>query len=91
MEQAIFVCDCGLVKVAMAKLHSVGDDEVFGGCIHYLEATVVVEGWADAESLSAAEVPRLASRDFVVDDDGTTHGSKWSCIVVEGSMKCFPC
>jgi len=42
MEEAIFVRDCGLVKVAVAKLHSVGDDEVFSGCIYYLEATVVV-------------------------------------------------
>ena len=39
--------------------------------VHYVEATVMIEGRANVEVFAAAEVPRLAAAWLGVDDNGT--------------------
>jgi hypothetical protein len=57
MEDSIFVGGAGWSKVGMTKFDCVRDDEGFGIGIHNLKATVVGQGRANVESVSAVEGP----------------------------------
>jgi hypothetical protein len=57
MEDSIFVGGAGRSKVGMTKFNCVRDNKGFGVGIHNLEATIVGQGRANVESVSAAEGP----------------------------------
>ena len=69
MDNEIFRCEDRLDQVRMTELNSVGEEEHFGEAIDKVEGSEVVEGRADVEAVSTAEVPGLAGAWFVVDDD----------------------
>ena len=55
-----------------------------------MEAELVEQGGANAESVAAMEVPGFAGGDFVMDNDGTENGSKRGGIIVERVIEELP-
>ena len=70
----VFVCDGGLLEVAVTKLDGVRDKEGFGVSIDDLEAAVVVESGSDVEARASAEGLGESCGGFVVDDTGHPMG-----------------
>ena len=82
MDNEIFRCEDSLDQVIMPELDGVGEEDHFGGAIDNMEATEVMEGRADFESMAAAEVPGLTGAWFVVDGDSTSGRPNWGGVVV---------
>ena len=56
-----------------------------------LVATVVLQGWANIESLNAPEVPRFAGGAFGVSNDAAAWWSHGCSLEVVWSIDTFPC
>ena len=74
----------------MPELDGVGEEEHFGGAIDNMEATEVMEGRADVESMAAAEVPGFTGAWFVVDDDATAGSPNEGGVLVERAIEVVP-
>ena len=70
----------------MVELNGVANADSLGGDIEDCVAAVVVEGRANAESVSFAEVPSLAWSRFVVDVDFVSDWAEQCGVVVDGVM-----
>ena len=57
VDDAVALGYCGLGEVVMEELDGVRVAKGFGDAVHNVEAAVVIEGAADVEALTAAEVP----------------------------------
>ena len=62
-----------------------------GGGVYYFVSAVVVEGQANAEPVTVAEVPCFVCSRFVVDGYFVSDGTKRCGIVVDGTVVVFPC
>ncbi len=74
----------------MAEVNCVRDAEGLGFGIDDTMAVVVFEGYANIESVRAAEVPGAAGGWLVVDDDGAAKWQEKAGIVVEGAIAVCP-
>ena len=90
MEEAIFVSEGWLLKVAMAELNSVGDKERFCGGVNNLEAAVVFQGGANVEAVAGAEGPGGAGGGLVVYEYMSSNGAVGCGVEVKGAIEVFP-
>ena len=74
----------------MVELDGVANADIIGDGIYYFVAAVVVEGRANAESVTCAEVLGLAWYGFVVDGYFASDGAERCGVVVDGTVVVFP-
>ena len=74
----------------MVELDGIANADSLGGGIYNFVAEVVVEGRANAESVTCAEVPGLAWSVFVVDGDFASDGAERCGVLVYGTVVVFP-
>ena len=72
-----------LSEVRRSELDGVQHNSGLGLLVGHCETSVVLERGTEAESVSAALVPRFAFGWFVVDDDTTSHLAEGRCRVVK--------
>ena len=75
----------------MVELNGVANADSLGGGIYKFLAAVVVEGRANAESVTCVEVPGFVWSGFVVDGDCASYRAEWCGVVVDGTVVVFPC
>ena len=90
MNDAVALTDGGLGQVFVHEFDGVRVQQRLCGGVGHVEAAVVVECGADAESPAAAEVPRPLRGWFAVDYDRAAHGAHGSCIEVNRAVVVFP-
>ena len=90
MDNAVFGSECGLVKIRVPVINSVTDDLVFGGCIHYIMALLVVEGRAYDVTIPVTEIPRSECVGLVVYEDTEAGTTNWGGNVVKRDIEVFP-
>ena len=74
----------------MVELNVIANADSFGGDIYNFVAEVVVEGRANAESVTCAEVPGFVWSVFVVDGEFASDGAERCGVVVDGTLVVFP-
>ena len=80
------------MRLGVAELYSVGDDDSFGVGIDNLEAAVVRWGWTNVEAIMPMKCPGGTFAGFVVNDDGAAARTKQCGVKVErGSVVVLPC
>ena len=90
MDDAVALADGGLGQVVVHEFDGVQLQQRLCGGVGHVEVGVVVECRADAESLAAAEVPRLSRGWIAVGYDREAHGAHGSCIEVKRAVVVFP-
>jgi hypothetical protein len=75
----------------VAKFDCVRDDLAFGVSIDKLEAAVGVHGWTNVEAILSTKVPGLAGCWLGMDEDPTSHRTKWCLNEVKRPLKEPPC
>ena len=78
------------LSVVVHEFDGVRVQQRIGGGVGHVEAAVLVECGADAESLAAASFPKPPHRWLDVDYDWAAHGAHGSCIEVKRAVVVFP-
>ena len=74
----------------MVEIGGVSNVDSLGGGIYDFVAAIVVEGRANAESGTCAEVPDFVWSGFVVDGDFSSDGNERCGVVVDGTVVVLP-
>ncbi len=75
----------------MAEFDCVRDDLAFGVRINKLEAAVGVYGWTNVETILSTKVPGLAGCWLGMDEDPTSHRTRWCFVEIKRLLKELPC
>ncbi len=78
-------------EVGVAEFDCVRDDLAFGVRIDKLEAAVEVHGWTNVEAILRTKVPGLVGCWLGMDEDPTSHRTKWCRVEVKRPLKELPC
>ena len=77
-------------EVGVAEFDCVRDDLAFGVRIDKLEAAVGVHGWTNVEAIFSTKVPGLAGCWLGMDEDPTSHRTKWCLVEIKWPLKELP-
>ena len=79
-----------MANIRVPVLHSVTDYLGFGGCIHHIMASVVVDSRAYDVAIAAARIPRLACIGLAMYEDTIVGRTKWGGVEVKRAVGVFP-
>jgi hypothetical protein len=74
-------------EVGVAEFNCVRDDLAFGVRIDKLEAAVGVHGWTNVEAIFSMKVPGSAGCWLGMDEDPTSHRTKWCLVEIKRPLK----
>ena len=74
----------------MVEIYCVRDDLALVVSIDKLKAVVGAHGWANVKSILSTKVPVLAGCWLGMDEDPTSHRTKWCRVEIKRPLKEFP-
>ena len=78
------------MPVGVSEFNGVGDHLAFGVHLHEFEATIRVKRGPDIKPLFSPKVPGSSRGRLGVDEDATTHWTKWRFVKIKWSVEEFP-